>query len=85
VRDEGVGAGAAVTADHNLLAQLLGDLRERVGEHADVVCGVVRVRLPGPQHRGQALAGAAGAMVGEGQQRGEPEAALEGGLGALLL
>ena len=44
---------------------LVGDLRQRVVDHRDVVGGVVRARVPRPQHPGQRLAG----VVQPGQHR----------------
>jgi hypothetical protein len=85
VLDEAVRAGAAVAAHHDPAAQIFGQLGKSVVQHGDVVGGVVRAGLARPEHRGQALPGATQAVVGEGQQRGEPEAPLEGGLRTFLV
>jgi hypothetical protein len=82
---EGVHPGAAVTAHQHPAAVLGRQLRQRVGEHPDVVGGVVGRGPAGAQQPGDRLAGAAGPVVEEGQQRMEPECALPGGGGAFLL
>jgi hypothetical protein len=59
-------------------AVLVGQLGERVGEHADVVGGVVGRGPAGAQESGDRLAGAPGPVVEEGQQRMESERAPPG-------
>ena len=77
------GAAGAVGADQDRRAVpvAVGDLRQRVVDHRDVVGGVVRARVPRPQHPGQRLTG----VVQPGQHRVIAPARLVGGGAALLL
>ena len=78
-------AAAGVGADQHLAPLGLGQLGQRRVEDRDVVGGGVRRGRPGAQHPGQGLPGAVLAVVDERAHRVEPEAALEGRRGQLLL
>ena len=81
-----MGAAAGVGADQHPPPQVAGQLRQRQPGHLDVLGGGVRPGVPGPQHDGQRLPGALGAVVGErGQRVMEPERLLPGRRGLLLL
>jgi hypothetical protein len=82
VLDESVRPGTAVTQTSNRAWSSFGTCSKGLGEDGDVVGGVVGVRLPRSQQPGQALSGATFAVIGEGQDWGEPETSLEGRLGA---
>jgi hypothetical protein len=83
VSEEGFRGSGAVGADENVgsVPVGVGNLRERLVEHRDVVGGSVGAGVAGPQQAGQCLAG-----VGqEAQQWVEAESALVGGCGLLFL
>jgi hypothetical protein len=82
---ERVHPGTAVPAHQHPAAVLGRQLRQRVGEHPDVVGGVVGRGPAGAQQPRDRLAGPAGPVVEEGQQRVEAERALPRRGGALLL
>src|SRR5450756_1212269 len=54
-------------------------LTQRVADHRNVIGGGVASRIAGPQQHRQRLPGPRGAVVGEGPQRMEAIAPLEGG------
>jgi hypothetical protein len=73
VVDELMHCGAAVRAYQQPVTDPDRQLREGVGEHRDVIGGIVRARPSLIQHRPDALAGAARAVIDERRQRVEPE------------
>jgi len=80
-----VDAGAAVTPDRHPGPLLGWELGERVGQHADVVGGVVGRRLADPQQTGELLTSSPRPVVKERQQRVAPERAFPRRGGAFLL
>ena len=83
--DELVHSGAAVGAHQHPVPHAFGQLGQGVGEHRDVVGGVVRAGLALAQHPRHALTGAARAVIEERQQPVEPERALPRRRGAFLV
>jgi hypothetical protein len=83
MRQPCLGGAGAVGADQDRCAIPIrvGDLRQCLLGHADVVGGGIGVRVPGPQHPGQRLPG----VVQPGEQRVIAEPVLEGWRTALFL